>query len=1237
MAATELVTGKLADLVISSASSCINKKVSVMKWRQLLVNTGKFFCDHEKNADQIFDDLATALSEKNIAKLATELASDSGYEVGEKLYNYLVSLLRAYEIPEDIVLAYASGLTGAIIDDIRNMFPEQYDRYFLNDWRAEGTAYFQQSIEKLEKISTALASIQQHRIKVYSANDFDLTLKRKTSNPRIGVDFFEIDDDDFKAAFSEKIHESKVCVRGRFVEETIYCILNELWRIRDARPAFIVQSEEDWENLRSLHETGNIYIPNFYADEITPIENNTNIFIYTDDIPAFSNEIIDLRPRTYATIAKCLVRAGMESNEADEFVAETHGLYVAMKKKLFNGQILKKPKWVSNLDSRVKKTCLLLGQWTECDGDIAVVENLSGMKYADFIDQLMPFAKGEDPLIHIVTRRGAKSYYLASAENTWEYEQVSVSDAIWKTFVDLFYEVLNEHEKMFTYAPEERILAQYAGETLFWSATIRKGMLRTLLIKAGYKQHEECQVCLDEIVGNIMSHIDTPEKWKYISEFFIELCEISPRVIIKRLFAELEHSTGLMDLFEKQDPDFIMGKNFYYNILFGVEEFLLQTEFAMEAYVWLLKLDDKNIEYKSNCPADALNKALCTWHSFSVFRTSAEKVRIAEIAFEHSRNAWDIVYKNLPGNHQTIIGSLHAPKYRSCVQNIDTTYDELYSSTTGYISVLLKHMEFMPDRWMKLIDYSENVGYDTRNRIIDAFMYESLQMTDLEKIQVKDSIRRFIYKHRYFASASWAITEEEVLIYEQLLDKIQVSKPEYEFLYLFDPKNETPLLHPVPFEVDDRRALNKEEKTKLLEAKVTEFKEKHYDLLLLSELCASFENSPLGRVLAKYWDGETFDSRVFTTLVEAQESGKMAIDYYYYGFSSQASELFDTVMDIATAQGAQTDFITSIYRVEASCAVSLPRIAEAEDAVKREFWKNGFVHVNYDVTWCIEECRRYGTLNSYLYFLYDAYHNKKISIEELFQYFGEIDQMKPDQYGGELRYCLEELLEPLQEAYIQDPSKYIRIAGIEILFFPYLEWDKMRCFKKAINQDPTFLSDLIEIVFTKDHGDRAEQSETEKVRISNLYRLYQKIEFCPTDRDGLIKEDELEAWIKRFKECLEANDQTALFGMIVGRLFTYAPVGDDGHRPCEAVRKMIEKYADQSMQREYAVTIFNRRGVHSPTAGNAEKKIAQSFKDNADYLALNGYPKTAEIYYSLARTYNSESTREREEAENGRF
>lgn len=92
---TEFVTGKLVDLVISSACSCIKQYRSDRSWKNMLVGTGKFFCEHENNADKIFDDLAVALSEQNMAELSKELAADSGYEIEKKLYNYLVSLLRS--------------------------------------------------------------------------------------------------------------------------------------------------------------------------------------------------------------------------------------------------------------------------------------------------------------------------------------------------------------------------------------------------------------------------------------------------------------------------------------------------------------------------------------------------------------------------------------------------------------------------------------------------------------------------------------------------------------------------------------------------------------------------------------------------------------------------------------------------------------------------------------------------------------------------------------------------------------------------------------------------------------------------------------------------------------------------------------------------------------------------------------------------------------------------------------
>lgn len=1234
---TELVAGELIELAVDAAIMVIKKQKSNQEWKQVFINSGRMFIENEAEADRIFDDLADALSSENMAAFAAELKSENGYDLKEKLSGYILRLLRKYDIPNDIALSYTIGLTDTILSQIEIAAPEKYDRYFQKDWREENKTYLTSLSSKIEKIGNELLEYNEKQIKVYSANDKDLELKRKTINPRIGIDFFEIDDEDFQSVFSEQLNNTKICVRGRFVEETIYCVLNELWRVRDPRAVFVVQSEEDWERLRKLSQTGNVFIPDFYADEITPIENNTNIFIFTEDIPAFSNNIIDLRPRTFDTLTRCLIRAGMDAGQANALVAETHGLYTALKKKIFNGQLRKMPAWMAGLDDNIKKTCLLLGQWTECEGDQAVVENLSGLSYTDFIRRVTPYTRGEDPLLHEIKRRGNTTYYLASVENTWEYLYVSVDEEIWKVFSDLFLAVINEYEQLLTYDSKELLFARYNGERLFWSAVLRKGLLRTLLIKAGYKKQEECQDQLDQLIKKVFSFVDNPDKWKYISEFFIELCEISPGVILDRLNKELIESTGLLSLFENQNPGFIMGKNYYINILFGVEEFLLQREYAADALIWLCQLNDKGLMYQSNCPSDIISKALCVWHNFSAFQTAEEKIVMAAKIFRYDRNAWELIYKALPGKQQAVMGTIHSPKYREHIHNKDVlSYAEFNNNAVGYLELLLKHVDFKSERWVKLFEYSDHVDGSIRKKIFRTFLYESTQMSDEEKIEVKNAIRKIIYKHRYFSSSSWALPEQNIIDYEQLLNDIRSSIPEYEYVYLFSPGFGLPLLHPVPYDKEGKREVNEELKKNLIADRIREFREKGLDLSLLAGLCADIENTTLGHALARNWNDRDFDMNVFSILLKAQRSGVMAVQYYC-GFGDQVPGLFDEVLSAARSFSVSEEIITSLYTAEASFTKQVPKVTDAPESVKTLFWEREFVSIAQDVDWALGECRKYGTLSSFIHFLYFTYQRHPISNEELFSYFDGIENMKRKETGSDISYYLKDLLKPLQEAYINDNGKCVRLATIELMFFRLLEWENMKCFRYSVAHEPKVYADLISIIFKKDHEVEINSVEKDQDLISNLYDLYYQAEFCPAESGGDVDGAELERWIGEFRILLEKNDQSSLFGMILGRLFAFSPVGEDDHKPCEAVREMIEKYSDDSLRREYSLTLFNSRGVFSPSAGKEERRIAENFKSNAEYLISLGYPKTAEIYYGLYRRYMEESEAGREDAENGRF
>ena len=100
--------------------------------------------------------------------------------------------------------------------------------------------------------------------------------------------------------------------------------------------------------------------------------------------------------------------------------------------------------------------------------------------------------------------------------------------------------------------------------------------------------------------------------------------------VLERMDYEFTNDTGLLKLFQNQTSDFLFGENAYIQILYGVEQFLVQKDFFWTAFKWLLKLDSLGFEYKSNALEEIFSKVLCTWINLSVLETSNEKIKAAE-------------------------------------------------------------------------------------------------------------------------------------------------------------------------------------------------------------------------------------------------------------------------------------------------------------------------------------------------------------------------------------------------------------------------------------------------------------------------------------------------------------------------------------------------------------------------------------------------------------------------------
>ena len=141
----------------------------------------------------------------------------------------------------------------------------------------------------------------------------------------------------------------------------------------------------------------------------------------------------------------------------------------------------------------------------------------------------------------------------------------------------------------------------------------------------------------------------------------------------------------------------------------------------------------------------------------------------------------------------------------------------------------MKHMGFSVKRWKKILKLSSELTDELRRESFEQLSYELTQMSDEEVMQIKNEIRHLIYRHRYFASSDWSMSEDNLVEYERLLDKIHINTSEYEYTYLFKNSYDYPLLHPVPYDREGKRNENEKAKETLIKEKISVFQDMNYD------------------------------------------------------------------------------------------------------------------------------------------------------------------------------------------------------------------------------------------------------------------------------------------------------------------------------------------------------------------------------------------------------------------------
>lgn len=1074
-------------------------------------------------------------------------------------------------------------------------------------------------------------SAKRNGYKVYTINDMDKRLKEST-NPSISLDFFEIDYEEFKKEFKNKLI-GNVYIEGRSREETLYCILNELgYKLNYSNKVLIVENEESWNYLKERVD-GYILIPNFYIGEIVAIKNNINIFIYGEDEHCTNQNKIYLKKRTRRTIINKLEESDITPTDAYKYVEHTNGLYIPLKRKLFNGQYNIVPNWYNEKNGSFV-TALLCGKWTECEGDKRVIEELSGKSYDDFMNDLLPFSKGEEPFIIEIQDYGNKKYQLANIETSWEYIGNEIRDTYWERFKKIAYKVIVKIDPLFTLPFSEHLKATLYSEKPENSNELKSGIIRSMIFRGIYRDNKQ-QYEIDNLVKDILDTIDSKERWAYFSQFFTELCEASPAATLERMEYELKNPTGLIELFKDNSNDSILGRNYYTHIIWAVEQLLVYKEYVSKAVKWLFVIDSLDIQYKiSNSPKNTLSDVFCAWINRSALNPS-EKVALAKFAIKKYENCWELIFNELPGKHQIVTGSGSKPKYREYNEFGSPTHKEVYDLYYEYAKLCIDNMDGKIERWRTMINEFSIFPDEIFEKLLNMLNIELNKLNDIDKRTIKETLREIVYKHRYFSDSAWAMDEIRIKKIEELCIRIRFEDEVYDYLYIFTDSHNIPILNPTPFKKEEKSG--REETVRLQEEEVAiqieRFKDSRLNLTHLIELLDGSKLWVFGIYIAKYYTDGNFDSDLYKMLVGIKGIRSALCSYVNWIYMSSDKTIIEEAKEISKDYEDSNELYIDILKIEYLDLSKSPQILSENDSIKELYWKRAINRFSFSndkdtLKWVLGELKKYDNIISYIQCLYDG--RKILNSEEILEYMMGLKNFKGTLGDYTMTpYYIEEIMNVIHNDYNEKLDRYDEIMSLELSLRGIIKWENMKCSQYIFKKDPSYLAYMVDKIYLHEGEERTNNSDE---RVEGLFNLYYNVLFCPCEYDGYIDEDELRNWVESFKNMLEKQKQSKYLGHELGRLFAYSPVGADGCYPHEAIRAIIEEMEDKSLRNAYVIAENNKRGVYSVDEGRTTKELALRYKENADGIRIL-YPESAKIYDNLYDDFYYQSEAERRSAE----
>lgn len=208
-------------------------------------------------------------------------------------------------------------------------------------------------------------------------------------------------------------------------------------------------------------------------------------------------------------------------------------------------------------------------------------------------------------------------------------------------------------------------------------------------------------------------------------------------------------------------------------------------------------------------------------------------------------------------------------------------------------------------------------------------------------------------------------------------------------------------------------------------------------------------------------------------------------------------------------------------------------------------------------------------------------------------------------------------------------------AGLELAYLDVLarsfrggDQQQIPNLERYIEEHPElFVQAVVWTYKRKDHGeDPAEFRVTEgrKHLAQRGYRLLKVIKRIP-GQDKANKEEQQEKlaeWVATVRRSCAELERGEIADMCLGKLFSNAPVGEDGVWPNEAVRDVMEELQSKDISYGACVGLYNARGAYWCGGGGCqEQELADKYRAWADALQFTHSFVSSSLLRQMEKKY----------------